>query len=178
MGSAGRGGTGGGAAGNTGVAGQGGSQGGSSGQGGKGGQAGSQGGSSGQGGKGGQAGSQGGSSGQGGKGGQAGGQGGAGGGDCPAWETNYAKALMQARACNLSSLVPQCTQMVSSKLACGCPTYVNDKTQLDMIRSDWLQSGCSANVICPPIACLVPPPAGCVPMNSGDFCSSVVASTN
>jgi hypothetical protein len=86
---------------------------------------------------------------------------------------------MQARMCNaLSGAGTQCAQMVSSKLACGCPTYVNDKTQLDMIRADWLQSGCATNVICPAIACLVPQKASCVPMDSGDLCVSPIATTN
>jgi hypothetical protein len=116
--------------------------------------------------------------GDGGKGGQSGSQAGSGtGGDnCAALERRYGQAmLLRARMCNASLTVVQCAQEVSSKLACGCPTFVNDKTELEMIRSEWLQSSCSLNIICPAIACPEPPKVVCLPIDSGDFCTNSTA---
>jgi len=100
----------------------------------------------------------------------AGGQGGTGVQNCTEWETRYGQAMVRARMCSAILTVLQCTQQVSSKLACGCPTYVNAKTELDMIRSEWLQTACSLNVICPAIACPAPGTAHCVAADSGDLC--------
>jgi hypothetical protein len=80
--------------------------------------------------------------------------------------------------CSSILTVVQCTQLVSSKLACGCPTWVNDKTELDRIRSEWLQTACALNVICPAIACPPTPARGqCVINNSGDWCVDVPTPT-
>ena len=175
-----------GTSGSAGTNGGGGQTGGSTGSGGRGGTTGSagtiggagtggKGGSTGGGGKGGSAGGGGGAKGgQGGAGGQGGkGQGGTGGiTNCPEWETLYAKALQTARMCQANLTIVQCATLASSKLACGCPMYVNDGTELEKIRAEWLQSSCALNVICPAIACPLPGKAGCTLMNSGDFCVS------
>jgi hypothetical protein len=118
-----------------------------------------------------------GTTGAGGKGGQAGGggQGGKGGTGgsaltCAELQTAYAKAMVDARKCIAALAVLQCTQQVTSALACGCPTFVNDKTELDKIKAQWDAAACGAAILCPAIACPAPGMATCVPMNSGDVC--------
>jgi hypothetical protein len=54
--------------------------------------------------------------------------------------------------------------------ACGCPTWVNDTSELDPIAAQWAAAGCTSQV-CPGVACVAPgTSAVCVPANSGDLC--------
>jgi len=64
-------------------------------------------------------------------------------------------ALQQAKKCNLALTVVQCTELVSSALIC-CPTYVNDRTELDKIYAQWQAAGCPPSLVCPAIVCANP----------------------
>jgi hypothetical protein len=161
-GAGGRGGTGAGAGGVTGAAGRGGTSGvaGSSGNAGTTGNAGRGGatGSAGQGGSGG-------------KGGTGGGQ------SCAELQSAYNKAMQQAKVCNLTLTVVQCTHLVSSQLLC-CPTYVNDRTEVDQIYAQWQAAACPPNLVCPAIVCPNPTGAACVPISAGDRCMDVTSAAN
>jgi hypothetical protein len=119
-------------------------------------------------GQGGQAG-QGAQAGQGGQAGKAG-VGGAGGQTCADLAMGYSKAMLQARMCNTGLTSVQCAQLVSTALSCGCPTYVNDSTELERINALWTAARCPPAKICPAIACPNPNKGVCVPIDSGDFC--------
>jgi len=82
--------------------------------------------------------------------------------------------MLQAEMCNATLTVVQCTELATSMLACGCPIYVNNKTELDRIKAQWDAMGCAAAIICPAIAC-PPQPArgGCVAIGRGDVCISL-----
>jgi hypothetical protein len=101
------------------------------------------------------------------------GRGGTGGGDttCDDLQTAYAQALMAARQCH-SEKPDQCLVLASTSLACpGCQIHVNDGTKIDALTRQWVEAGCDRLVrVCPAIACIVPTGAGCVPIDSGDFC--------
>jgi hypothetical protein len=120
----------------------------------------------------------GGQSGSAGAGGQSGGQGGGGGGkSCDQLRQDYATAMESARMCNAAIDIPQCEHIVSSQIVCGCPTSVNDRTELDRIEAAWMAAGCAPPVFCPAIACLAVARGQCVAISSGDVCSDVAQTT-
>ncbi|HVY38952.1 MAG TPA: hypothetical protein VHM31_13500 [Polyangia bacterium] len=82
---------------------------------------------------------------------------------CAAYASKYAAALNLQKSCTVNA-ANQCAHAVAPSLSVcsgGCTTYVNDSTELDLIRQLWQEAGCNrATVACPAIACL--PPAGSV----------------
>lgn len=114
-------------------------------------------------------GGQGGTSGQNGRGGSGGsgkGTGGTGGESCAQIETAYATALQQAKSCSLGAS-NQCQQTAPSSLACGCDTFVNDRSMLDTLQSRWNQANCQNGALCPAIACIMPKSASCRATDAG-----------
>jgi len=89
------------------------------------------------------------------------GTGGAGGSGptCTQLQKQFAAALADAKMCVVGG-TGYCGVVTSDKLDCGCPTHVNDTKNIDPIRTQWAQSGCSSGV-CPNIACLVYKGATC-----------------
>ncbi len=114
----------------------------------------------------GQGGSGGRHAGTGGKGGGGTGSGGSTGTSCSQLESDYAAELVKAKSCSPNASDP-CAQMAPNALACGCQTFVNDRSALDQIQSRWNQSGCQATTVCPAIACVTPKSAACRPADGG-----------
>ena len=88
----------------------------------------------------------------------AGGSGGSG-PSCTSIQKAFVAALADAKMCVVGG-TGYCGVVTSDKLDCGCPTHVNDTKNIDPIRTQWAQSGCSSGV-CPNIACLVYKGATC-----------------
>jgi hypothetical protein len=156
-----------GSAGTTGNGGRGGGSAGTTASGGRGGQAGGNAGSTGSGGRGGAGGT--------GRGG-AGGQNSDGGVSCSELETEYSKAVADARTCN-PEVSGQCQQKVNSGLSCpGCQIAVNSTTRPDAIRMQWTKQGCTPGIVCPAIICVAPGAGICTKTDassSGGTCTMV-----
>jgi hypothetical protein len=71
----------------------------------------------------------------------------------------YANSVYDAKLCVLG-LSGQCMHVVPSQLTCGCPTHVNDRTELDMLKAEWDALGCVPPDVCPAIACPAPGSTG------------------
>ena len=104
-----------------------------------------------------------------------GGGGGAAGKSCTDYQNDYIAAVAAAKACNAAIDSIQCQHIVSSQLLCGCPTAVNDRTEVDRIEAAWLAASCPVPVVCPAIACLAVARGQCTAINSGDRCVDVSA---
>ncbi len=89
------------------------------------------------------------------------GAGGAGGSGptCTQMQKAFVAALANAKSCVVGG-TGYCGVVTSDKLDCGCPTHVNDTKDIDPIRTQWAQSGCSSGV-CPNIACIAYKSATC-----------------
>ncbi len=88
-----------------------------------------------------------------------GGFGGVAGAGCTELVTKYAAALKEAKKCDSSIDVPQCTSKTSSSLLCGCPTFYNPANkaavnELATLSKQATSMGCQ--VPCPEIACFDP----------------------
>jgi hypothetical protein len=75
--------------------------------------------------------------------------------DCPATPCEsltdaYAEALADAKRCNPDvEFVFPCMVPAVSGLRCGCPTFVNDATELDELVTSWNELGCDGGgVVC------------------------------
>lgn len=89
---------------------------------------------------------------------------------CNQLATAYDQAVTAAQSCTLGAS-GQCQLAVPSALsACGaCPTFVNDDSKPNAIKTQWQSAGCldaSPPVPCPPGLCL-PPPSTCAANDSG-----------
>ena len=101
-----------------------------------------------------------------GTGGTNGGTGGGSGASCAQLESDYSTELAKAKICSPNAS-NQCQEMALDKLACGCPTYVNDKSALDQLQSRWSQAGCQNTTVCPGIACVAPRAGVCRATDAG-----------
>ena len=81
--------------------------------------------------------------------------------------------MAAAKACNAAIDSIQCQHIVNSQLLCGCPTAVNDRSELDRIAAAWAAASCPVPVVCPAIACLAVARGQCTAINSGDRCVDV-----
>ncbi|HXU60119.1 MAG TPA: hypothetical protein VN962_00360 [Polyangia bacterium] len=89
-----------------------------------------------------------------------GGTGGNSGTSCTQLESEYATELAKAKTCSPNAS-NQCQQTAPNALACGCETFVNDRSGLDQLQSRWNQAGCQGSTLCPAIACVMPRAASC-----------------
>ncbi len=99
-----------------------------------------------------------------------GGFGGVAGAGCTELVTKYAAALKEAKKCDSSIDVPQCTDKTSDSLLCGCPTFYNPAnkaavSELATLSKQATSMGCQ--VPCPEIACFEPQGATCVATGAG-----------
>lgn len=95
------------------------------------------------------------------------GTGGGTGDSCAQLESQYSVELAKAKTCSPNAS-NQCQEMASTALACGCPTYVNDKSALDQLQSRWDQAGCqNSSTVCPALACVSPRGATCRASDGG-----------
>jgi hypothetical protein len=78
--------------------------------------------------------------------------------DCANVANSYALALAASRSCDPAINMPQCLHKVEDHVGCGCMTFVNDRSKLDVLTADWKNLGCTAS--CPPIPCASLPPSG------------------
>lgn len=109
-----------------------------------------------------------GGAGQGGQGGVAG-QSGTGGGPtdggvtCAELVSDFAAALIKARACNPGA-TKQCTELAPVALTnCpGCDQYVNDSATLIAIQKQWFAQCRPGGILCPAISCVALGPSSCV----------------
>jgi hypothetical protein len=78
---------------------------------------------------------------------------------CEELPERFDNALVEAKHCDprLSSVV-QCTVSTPSALQCGCPTYVNDDTELQELATEFQAQACFGPVLCG--SCPEPPVAG------------------
>jgi hypothetical protein len=97
-----------------------------------------------------------------------GGAGGQGGGStCDKIQAQYKAALTAARACSPDA-TNQCQKNVPDALGCnGCPTFVNDDSNLSPFSDQWNQAGCNQGQVCPAIACVAPKSATCRASDAG-----------
>jgi hypothetical protein len=97
-----------------------------------------------------------------------GGTGGQGGGSsCDKIQAQYNVALTAARACSPDA-TNQCQKSVTSALGCsGCPTFVNDDSNLGQFSDQWSKANCDQGVVCPAIACLQPKSGVCKASDAG-----------
>ncbi len=89
------------------------------------------------------------------------GAGGAGGSgpSCNSLQKAFTIALANAKSCVVGG-TGYCGVTTLDKLECGCPTHVNDTKDIDSIRTQWAQSGCSTGV-CPGLLCVAYKSATC-----------------
>jgi hypothetical protein len=66
--------------------------------------------------------------------------------------------MLEAKRCDPRLRVVQCTVSTPSDLVCGCPTYVNDDTELRQLARESQEQACFGPVQCGP--CPEPPVAG------------------
>lgn len=94
-------------------------------------------------------------------GGGTGGSSGAGGSgpSCSSLQKAFNIALANAKSCVVGG-TGYCGVTTLDKLDCGCPTHVNDTKDIDSIRTQWAQSGCSSGV-CPGLLCVAYKGATC-----------------
>lgn len=129
------------------------------------------------GGAGGQPGAGGRGSGGSGTGGTKGGSGGTTGTSCAQLESDYSVELQKAKMCSPDAS-NQCQQTAPDALACGCPTFVNDRSALDQLQTRWNQAGCQNTTLCPAIACVAPKGASCRASDAGGAsCSDTTVAT-
>jgi hypothetical protein len=123
--------------------------------------------------------------GQTGSGGRAGGSGGRFGGgtggssatSCVQLESDYAAELAKAKSCSPGAS-NQCQESAPSALACGCDTFVNDRSALDQLQTRWKQAGCQSGMVCPAVACVMPRGATCRAGDGGSgVCQDSLVST-
>jgi hypothetical protein len=81
---------------------------------------------------------------------------------CEALAEQYGQALEAARRCDPTVYKAQCPALSSSALGCGCPTYVDNDTQLVALSEEYVVAQCMG-----PIAC-----APCQPGLVGSECST------
>jgi hypothetical protein len=94
-----------------------------------------------------------------------GGQGGA--ATCAKIQADYHAALAAARLCT-PDLTNQCQKNALSALGCtGCPTFVNDDSNLGQFSDQWGKANCDQGVVCPAIACVQPKSAVCRATDAG-----------
>ena len=90
-----------------------------------------------------------------------------GGASCQQIQAAYQTALATARECSLDA-TNQCQKTVASALGCGgCPTFVNDDSELSQLSNAWNQAGCNQNLLCADGACLAPRAATCKASDAG-----------
>ena len=102
-------------------------------------------------------------------GGTQGGTGGQGGGaSCDKIQAEYKVALAAARACSPDA-TNQCQKNVQSALGCtGCPTFVNDDSNLGQFSDAWNKGNCDQSQgVCPAIACIQPRSGVCRASDAG-----------
>jgi len=107
------------------------------------------------------------------------GTGGQGGGTaCATIQANYKAALMAARACSPDA-TNQCQKGVQNALGCnGCPTFVNDDSNLGQFSDQWGKANCDQSQVCTNIACVSPKSAVCRASDAGGaFCVDQLAAT-
>jgi hypothetical protein len=95
------------------------------------------------------------------------GAGGAGGSgpSCSSLQKAFTVALANAKSCVVGG-TGYCGVVTADKLECGCPTHVNDTKDIDAIRTQWAQSGCSGGV-CPGLLCVAYKGATCTVPSGG-----------
>jgi hypothetical protein len=94
-----------------------------------------------------------------------GGQGGA--PSCDKIQAAYKVALTAARACSPDA-TNQCQKMASTALGCnGCPTFVNDDSNLGPFSDEWSKANCDQMQVCTAIACISPKSALCRASDAG-----------
>jgi len=97
------------------------------------------------------------------------------GGDiCSSLQFQYNAALLDAQNCDLGA-DSQCQQQVPSQLTIcsgACPTYVTDAAPLNAILQRWIDTGCAAQTLCPPVVeCVAPPNNACLSIGGRSLCS-------
>jgi hypothetical protein len=109
-----------------------------------------------------------------------------GGSPCEGISQKYAAVLPLAKSCTPGA-TDQCGQLVPTELAvcsAGCTAYVNDATELNTLRQQWNNAGCSSGpwfggggftgsqqpdgtVSCPNVRCQQPLGGGCATSDAG-----------
>jgi hypothetical protein len=77
---------------------------------------------------------------------------------CESFPPLYSDALLEARRCDPTLRVEQCTVVATSHLVCGCPTYVERDDELLSLMASYQSRMCSGPIGCG--ACPTPPVRG------------------
>jgi hypothetical protein len=77
---------------------------------------------------------------------------------CESFPPLYSDALLEARRCDPTLRVEQCTVVASSGVVCGCPTFVEHDDELLALMASYRSKSCSGPIGCG--ACPTPPVRG------------------
>ena len=85
---------------------------------------------------------------------------------CAVLEKQYADALAEAKTCDPTIDIEQCTERIGDQLACPCPTSVAPvnaaaMSTLESLAAQWDAMSCGQNVGCPDVECPMIPSAFC-----------------
>ena len=103
------------------------------------------------------------------------GSGGTGGATCAQLEVQYKQTLADAKVCDPTIKMLQCTSKVNDELSCPCPTFMNPAnataaTTLQKLQTQWTKQGCNVGVICPAVLCPAVQSAQCVGPGTNGHC--------
>jgi hypothetical protein len=65
--------------------------------------------------------------------------------ECDELREAYDVTLELLKICDSEA---SCSVLAASGLGCGCPTFVVDKTELDLIAGTWTNLGCRSEIVC------------------------------
>jgi hypothetical protein len=89
---------------------------------------------------------------------------------CGAYAIKYATVLDAVKSCTFGA-TGQCAQSVAPALdscTAGCTVYVNDASELNLIRQLWTQAGCNKRAVsCPLILCIPADGSACSQTDGG-----------
>ena len=84
---------------------------------------------------------------------------------CSSLESDYEKALIEAKQCHTMAM--ECQLTASTSISCpGCSTHVQSTTKLNELSAQWTAAGCKRG-LCPAIACRSPGVGLCVSADGG-----------
>jgi len=67
---------------------------------------------------------------------------------CESVSASFEDAMLEAKRCSAGLDIIQCTDLVSSGLNCGCPTYVNTSDPVESLQEQWTTLDCGGDVTC------------------------------
>jgi hypothetical protein len=92
--------------------------------------------------------------------------------DCTTLMADFTAAMKEAKVCDPTSRVAQCTFTTPNALQCSsCDTHVDSTTKLDAIQGKWTKQGCGKGVLCPGLTCATAGKGVCTGNDAGSTCT-------